>query len=61
MFPKAAAVIVQPARAWEEVASVFMERNSHDAIGLPKGQFDTVPMVNIYVNIENPWMVSAIE
>ena len=45
--------------SWEEEAAIFMERDSHDPVSEVKCFLDTISVVNIYVNIEDSWMVPS--
>lgn len=45
--------------SWKKVVPVFVEGHSHDAVSQVKGFLDAVTMVNIYVNVQNPRVVSV--
>lgn len=45
--------------SWEKIVPVLVEGHSHDAVGQVKGFLDTIPMVNVYVNVQNSRVVSV--
>ena len=51
MLPEPCAVVVQLSGAWEEVSSIFVERDRHDPIGVIECELYSVSMVDVYVNI----------
>lgn len=46
-------------RSWKKVVPVFVEGHSHDTVSQVKGFLYAITMVNVYVNVENPWVVSV--
>ena len=36
-----------------------MEGHGHDTVSQVKGLLDTITMVNVDVNVQNPWVVSV--
>ena len=57
MFAEAGAVVVELARSREEIASVFVEGDGHDAVGMIESEFDAVAMVDIDVDVQNAGVV----
>lgn len=45
--------------SWKKVVPVFVEGYSHDAVSQVKSFLYAVTVVNVYVDVENPRVVSA--
>lgn len=45
--------------SWKKVVPVLVEGHSHDAVSQVKGFLHAITMVNVYVDVENPRMVSV--
>ena len=44
--------------SWKKVVPVFVEGHSHDAVSQVKGFLYAVSVVNVYVDVQNPRVVS---
>lgn len=56
VLPGPATVVFQLSGAGEEVVLVFVERNSHDSVGVPECEFHSVAVMYVDVDVENPGM-----
>ncbi len=43
--------------SWEEVVPVFVEGYSHDSVCEVKRLLNTIPVMNINVDVEHAWMI----
>ena len=45
--------------AWEEKVAIFVERDRHDTVCEVEGLLHSITMVNVNVDVQNTWVVSA--
>ena len=60
MLSQPVPVVIKFPSSREEIASIFMEGDCHYAIGLIESEFDTIPVMNVNINIENAGVIPKI-